>query len=398
MADTGTDTGPGPQAARIEAIDALRGFALIGIYFINITIMGGPINSEQPSGLPALSDPDWATWLTGHMFVYGSMRGIFSMLFGASALLFLRDPGRPPALFVRRCFWLLCFGVLNSTLLLWPGDILLVYALASPIVLLFLKASPARLLIAGGAILAAISVWSVWAAWPDAAGPAEPEDAAAAASALAAEQAARLGSYGDNLAFLLQTAMDWTFSTGLLWWVADAAGFMLVGMALFRLGVFSGGLNLSVYAMMALVGFGLGLPLRAWEGLSAMANGGEFPPLAEASFQLGRLAVSLGWVGAFMLAWRCLWHGLFAPLSALGRMAFTGYLAQSVIAACLFSGFGLGLWNRLHWPQLWALVPLIMGLMALCFMAWLRVFRMGPLEWLWRWLTFGKAPALRRAA
>ncbi len=103
----------------------------------------------------------------------------------------------------------------------------------------------------------------------------------------------------------------------------------------------------------------------------------------------------LCWIGLFMLAWRLApWRAVFEPLRALGRMAFTGYLLQSVLAALIFSGFGLGLWGRLDWPQMWGLVPVIMLPMALAFMAWLRAFRMGPMERLWRWLTLG--PARRR--
>lgn len=145
-----TDDSTGPQPARIEAIDALRGLALIGIYFVNITIMGGPINSETPPGPTTLADPNWQVWSFSHLFVFGSMRGLFSMLFGASALLFLRN--NSPASFVRRCFWLLCFGILNATLLLWPGDILLVYAIAAPVILLFLRASNTRLLVAAAIV------------------------------------------------------------------------------------------------------------------------------------------------------------------------------------------------------------------------------------------------------
>ena len=97
-----------------------------------------------------------------YQFVYGSMRGVFSMLFGASALLFLREPTRSRMLFVRRCFWLSCFGILDSTLLLWPGDILLVYAIASPVILAFVDASPRRLIGASLISLLALSVWAYW--------------------------------------------------------------------------------------------------------------------------------------------------------------------------------------------------------------------------------------------
>lgn len=386
--------GAARSAERIEAIDALRGFALVGIFFINITTMGGPIYSEQPSGAPDLSDSNWLVWLFGHLFVYGSMRGLFSMLFGASALLFLREPSRSRMLFVKRCFWLFWFGVLNSTLLLWPGDILLVYAIASPVILVFIGASPGRLIGASLILLLALSAWAYWQAASQAP---EIEDAATAATAFAQERAARMGDYVANLRFMWGVTLDWTFTPGLLWWIADAAAFMLFGMALFRMGILSGASRTPVYVALALAGMGIALPIRAWEAMSALRAGGEFPAITALTFQIGRLAMTIGWIGVFMLAWRFMpWRAMFAPFSALGRMAFTGYLGQSAIAAILFSGFGFALWNQLSWVQLWALVPGLMFAMALVFMAWLGYFRMGPFEWAWRYLTFGRALEIRR--
>ena len=389
----------GGAAARIDAIDALRGFALVGILFINITSMGGPIASEQPAGSPALADPDWVVWLTSHLFVYGAMRGIFSILFGASALLFLRELSRSRGLFVRRCFWLLCFGALNGTVLLWPGDIRLIYALASPVVLLFLDAPPRRLFGGAFALLLLFAAWKYALHGAQAPTGSEAAEAAEAANALALERAARLGSYLDNLRFMSGVSADWTFTLHLVPWIAEAAAFMLIGMALFRSGLLSGTASTTVYRKLAVVGMGVGLPIRAWEAALAWGADGDFLAITDFTSQVGRLAVTLGWIGLFMLAWRLApGRAPFEPLRALGRMAFTGYLLQSVLAALLFSGFGLGLWGRLGWPQLWALVPVLMLPMALAFMAWLRVFRMGPLEWLWRWLTFGRAPSLGRTS
>jgi uncharacterized protein len=374
--------------SRLDSLDALRGFALVGILFINITAMGGPIDSRHPASVPDLADPDWLTWLFGEVFVNGAMRGIFSLLFGASALLFLESSASRPAMFARRSFWLLIFGVINSTLLLWPGDILLIYALASPIILLNLRSSLLRLLIVSGLILLGLSVWSYFLA--------ESGEISGIVPGLAAEQSARLGGYGDNLAFMWRTALEWTFTPGVLWWVADAAAFMLVGMALYRLGVFSPSASSVGHWFLFAVGFGAGLPLRAAQAALAFSSGGEPPAMAEAFFQAGRLAMSLGWVGGFLLAWRHLPPLAARPLEALGRMALSGYLLQSLVAALLFSGFGLGLWNRLGWMQLWALVPLIMTCMAILHLLWLSSFHMGPVEWLWRFLTFGEAPKLRR--
>ena len=380
---------------RIAAIDALRGFALVGILLINIISMGGPIDADYPASHPSLADHDWQVWWASNLFVNGAFRGLFSMLFGASALLFLREGNREMA-FLRRCLWLLLvFAVLNETFLLWPGDILLIYALAGPFLLLFRNSEPRQIFIAAAILLVAMVLWPYVV--PHHQGPAE--SAAQQAADLLVERHARLGSYGDTLAFMLRIDWQWTYKLHFLWWVMDAAAFMLIGMALYRLRIITGAAPVSIYAFLALAGLGLGLPLRAWLAWLAFNNGGDFPKAADAAFQAGRLLMTLGWLGAFMLAWKVLpRRALFAPLSALGRMALTGYLLQSAIAAFIFSGFGLGLWGALNWPQMWATVPLIMAIIAAFCMAWLARFEMGPAEWLWRALIFWSPPPLLKAA
>lgn len=374
---------------RIAAIDALRGFALIGIYFFNILVMGGPIDSERPASPASLSNPDWQIWWADGLFVRGAMRGLFSLLFGASTLLFLRREARGGA-FLRRCGWLFLLGVVNSTLLLWPGDILIIYAIAGPVLLLLRDAKPLTLLFAAAVVTIALSAWQHHDALGASGGGGTPD---------LAEQTARLGSYAANLAFMWRKSLEWTLDVSTLRWVLDAVAFMLIGMALYRLNVLNAEARMPTYALMAVFGFGLGLPLRLWQGWTAFANGGDYSALAEGTFQIGRLLMTLGWLGVFMPAWKTVpWRGVFAPLCALGRMALTGYLAQSAAAALIFSGFGLGLWNALGWPERWLIVPVVMSMLALFSTAWLKRFEMGPLEWLWRMLTFGRAPPLVRPA
>ncbi len=380
--------------SRIAAIDALRGFALVGILLINITEMGGPIDADHPASAPSLLDGDWQVWWAANLFVNGAFRGLFSMLFGASTLLFLREGAREAA-FLRRCAWLFVFGLVNETALLWPGDILVIYALAGPALLLFRNAEPRYALYAAAILLFVLALWPYLVPH----GSSVAGSAGEQAAALAAERSARLGSYGDTLGFMLRTAWDWTYTPKFLWWILDAMAFMLIGMALHRFGVFSATARTGTYALFAFAGFGIGLPLRGWLAWQAFHNGGDFPLMADAAFQFGRLLMTFGWLGAFMLVWKSTpWRILFAPLSALGRMALTGYLLQSALAAFLFSGFGLGLWGAFNGPQMWALVPLIMAVIALFSMAWLSRFQMGPTEWLWRALIFWTPPPLLKAA
>ena len=162
-ADTARPVQPG---RRIEAIDALRGFALCGILLVNILAMGGPIEWDHPQAPPDLSDPDWQVFWAGVLFVEGAMRGLFSVLFGAGMLLFLREAGAAGVgqdrtrLFMRRAGWLAVFGLVNGTILLWPGDILLIYAIAAFAILPFAKATPRTLLTIAGGLILFLVVWS----------------------------------------------------------------------------------------------------------------------------------------------------------------------------------------------------------------------------------------------
>lgn len=392
-----SDRAPVAPSERIASIDALRGVALIGILLINIVGFGFSLEWGVPMGTPSLASADWRIWIAEHVLFEGAMRGLFSMLFGAGMLLFLRESRDEEAragrtrLFLKRSGWLVLFGAVNGTLLLWPGDILLTYGLAAFLLLPFARASNRTLI---GVAVVTLAVLSMSAAIDAASFPHEPLTATTPAHV--AEGAARAGGYLDNLVYMGGTTIFWILDWLTVWWVLEAASFMLVGMALLRLGVLNGKASTRVYALMTVAGFGVALPLNAAEAAAMWRTYGTVLPWTELTSQIGRAALTLGYIGLFHLAWRALPHVLFAPLAALGRMALTGYLGQSVICALLFSGFGLGLWGKLTWPQLWLLIIPIMAFEAVFAMLWLRAFRFGPVEWLWRSLTYGARQPMRR--
>jgi uncharacterized protein len=185
--------------------------------------------------------------------------------------------------------------------------------------------------------------------------------------------------------------MDWKATAR---WVFDAVGFMLAGMLLYRLGWLRAEASRRTYLLLMLLGYGLGLPLKAIEAVSdwQLITGVAHPRFSmfwvpAATMQTARLLVTLGHVGAFMWCWKTFRLRL-APLQALGRMAFTGYMMQSVLAAFAFSGFGLGLWGQLTLAQLWLGAAVIWAIEIAFATAWLSRFTMGPFEWLWRSLTY----------
>src|SRR3954468_23333222 len=170
MTSDQTETlGPVAIKSRLEVLDAMRGFALCGILLINLPHMGWMMESDEPvRGVRELGGST-VLWWFGQLFVYGTMRGLFSLLFGASMLLFLAKAERGSAtraeanvLMLRRLFWLFMFGVVDMTLLLWPGDILSIYAIAGLVALPFTLARPRTLAI--GALIAIVSVSTYLAA------------------------------------------------------------------------------------------------------------------------------------------------------------------------------------------------------------------------------------------
>ncbi|MBD3762056.1 DUF418 domain-containing protein [Rhizorhabdus sp.] len=381
---------PTAPANRIDSIDALRGIALCGILLINIFDMGGPIAMDRPLGPPAIADPDWQVWGFAQIFITGTMRGLFSLLFGVGLLLFVGDDDGADRsrLYLRRLMILFLFGVVDSTLLLWPGDILIIYAFAGALALILHPFKPYQLGAAAAVILMMLSAWGAHEA-----GAITPADTVYSAEMLAREGAARLGSYWQAFDYLSWVSWQWTVNALTYRWVADALAFMLVGMALHRLGFFGAGRSERTLRRVMAAGYAAGIALRLLHMTLVWHNAGAPMMLAGLIDQPGRLAMTLGHVGLFLLLWRHgAWPRAMARFADMGRMALTLYLGQSLMGALIFSGFGLGLWNSLSWPALWLVALAILAVQALFARAWLRRFRYGPIEWLWRWGTYGKRP------
>lgn len=420
---------------RIGALDALRGIALCGILLMNMEWMSFIAFSFHPVLPDPVTPAATAAYWVQRVLSEGTMRGLFSMLFGAGILLFMAKAERAPAgddrtmqLMLRRLLFLGLFGIIDMTLLLWPGDILTVYAVAGLLVLPLRRLSVRGLLIAGGVFMALNMAWgamgTAFTEGPVAeAGPRLEAEAARGATlseadaamleqwrdlqrggppsaeAIAEAREARLGGYGSNLAYLSRVSFEAWFVEweGLLWIVTDSAAFMLFGMALFKSGLIQGNARPGTYRRLLLIGYGIGLPLRAWATSFEWAAVNGWSPTAfdllapEIAVQPGRLLVTLGHLGLFHLAYRAA-APRFAPLAALGRMAFTGYLGQSVLAAIIFSGFGLALWGQITVATVFVVAPVIWAIEILFALWWFRHHRMGPMEQVWRWPTYGGRP------
>ena len=429
---TGASTGAsGPSSMRIDALDALRGLAVLGIFVINIIGFSMPdIAFFNPKAAGGDGMLNYSLWSISTVFVEGSMRGLFSLMFGAGVVLFTARAAYPDGpiriadLFYRRTIWLIIFGLIHTYFLLMPGDILLIYGIAGLFLFPLRILPPVRLAILSGIFLAGFVSFSLLEELPQAAhgrAAAAIETQQKAGDEISAEDQAVLDEWAEmvkgNWPPTEQLERQIAARTGdvatvyrtntyivalygsigdIAWWTADAFMMMLLGMALYKWRVITGERSFKFYALMAALGYGFGFAFRIW----AVAGRWEadFSPIlwAWASFdQVGRAAMTIGHIGMFFVIWKLASSSLpLRALTAAGRMALTNYIGQTVIANLIFTGVGLGLYGALDRASVYSIM-LAIWLAQLTFsMWWLSRYRFGPLEWGWRCLTYWRRQPL----
>ena len=401
--------GPVAETGRIDAIDVLRGFALLGILVMNIQSFAMPQAAYfNPTAYGDLEGANLHVWLVGRMFADQKFMTIFSMLFGAGIVLMAERAevrGGAGRVHYRRMGWLLVIGLLHAHLL-WFGDILFTYAVCGMAVYPLRRLSPGRLIALGTALLAVTSVLTVAAGLSL---PYWPEDARAALTdegwrpppaAIEAELAVYRGGWLAQLPARSSAAFGFQTFILAFWAFWRAGGLMLIGMALFKRGVFSAQRSPRFYAGLIAAAVLAGLPLQAYGLALDFARGWQVW-----SFFIGlqfnywpSIAVSLGYVGAVMLACRTpSLRGLTRPFAAVGQTALTNYLLQTVLCTTIFYGHGLGLFGSVDRAGQMGVAAGIWALQLAASPLWLRRFRFGPVEWAWRSLTYGERQPLRRA-
>ncbi len=424
---------PVAQANRIKSIDSIRGFALLGILLMNIpgfginwsyfqTILNGPHNTQ-----------DYYTEAAVDIFFEGTMRGLFSMLFGAGMVLFLQGKKELPdgptvaELYFRRLLWLVMFGVINAYVLLWGGDILYFYGLCGMLLYVFRKTSPKWLLVLGLVCLATMAFkgqlgynelrekrkeYKLAIQAEKQKQKLTPEQHQAIEEWNSIEKrnvpdTARTNRHNTKMHAGYTTIFEYFIprnaggeSYGMYQWaIWDCLGMMLIGMALFSWGYFSNKLSTSTYTMGLLIGYGIGIPIGVIMFTKArMLPHAEFGAFIDryrvdfwSLYDVRRLLLTLGHASLLMLAFRTkIFSGLMKALSNVGQMAFTNYLMQSIICTLFFYGYGLGYYDKLKFHQIYY-VAFSVWIFQLFFSAiWLHYFRFGPFEWLWRSLTYWK--------
>ena len=401
--------GPVAETGRIDAIDVLRGFALLGILVMNVQSFAMPQAAYfNPTAYGDLEGANLHVWLAGRMFADQKFMTIFSMLFGAGIVLMAERAearGGAGRVHCRRMGWLLVIGLLHAHLL-WFGDILFTYAVCGMAVYPLRRLSPGRLIALGTALLAVTSALTVAAGlslpyWPeDALAALTDEGWRPAPAAIEAELAVYRGGWLAQLPARSSAALGFQTFILAFWGFWRAGGLMLIGMALFKRGVFSAGRSPRFYAGLIAAAVLAGLPLQAYGLALDFARGWQVW-----SFFIGlqfnywpSIAVSLGYVGAVMLACRTpSLRGLTRPFAAIGQTALTNYLLQTVLCTTIFYGHGLGLFGSVDRAGQMGVAAGVWALQLAASPLWLRRFRFGPVEWAWRSLTYGERQPLRRA-
>lgn len=419
--------------SRIQSIDVLRGFALLGILLMNILVFAFPFAAySDPRVDGATEGINLAVFASMDVLVEGSMRAIFSMLFGAGMLIFLAkrdtDEDTLRGLFYRRTILLIIFGLVNAYIFIWPGDILYSYGMAGLLLYFFRDFTAAQLAKYSLAIFLFLAVIHISLhmdaralrddvkaieALPQGASLSVAqeqtltdwytflEEQLVSPELIQQEFEARKSGYIDNVIayapfnVLLQTVV-FLFST--LW---DVLAMMLLGMAFFKWGLLDASRDSRDYWLLAVAGIGLGLPLNYLETATYISSGfeiywaGGFRP----SYDVSRLSLAVGYIGLIMLICK---HALIpwirSALAAVGQLALTNYLSQSIICNFIFMGFGLGLFGELQRYQAYLVVLAVWIFQIIFSLIWLRFFRFGPAEWLWRSLTYKQSQPLHLAA
>jgi uncharacterized protein len=400
---------------RILTLDTVRGVAVMGILLLNIIAFSMPpaayMNPRAYGGSEGL---DLAVWLGNFILFDGKMRGLFSFLFGASTLLVidgaLAKGENAAKIHYARMIWLLVFGLLHCWLIWW-GDILNHYAIIGMLLFFFRNTSVKRLIGIGVvflllqqlialSMLAALEFSQAGLGSPNAESAREAREAieaftlgfgvpsdAVIADIIRTHRGSWLEIARERFEIAASSPIQSLFMFG-----CETLAYMLFGMAAFRSGMLTGGWDRGRYLRWVAIGFGVGIP--AYAAFAALIVDADF---SMSAIMLGVIVLTipvrplmiLGWAGLIILLMRP--GGMFTTrIAAAGRMAFTNYLASSLICTTIFYGYGLGWYGELSRAEVYLVVLAVWALMLLWSKPWLERFAYGPLEWLWRSLARGR--------
>jgi uncharacterized protein len=426
---------PVSKKERISSVDVVRGLAVLGILLMNI--IGFAFHGA------AYADPTVAGGSTGiNFWVYalnavlvdGKMRGIFSLVFGAGVVILTTRAGERGAaadaadIHTRRMIWLMIFGIAHAYLLWW-GEILYPYAMLGLVLYPMRRLSPRGLIILGSVLAVLLTLAMAGEAYR---GAAMQEEAAAADAALQRgesltdEQRKAQQDWRDRLKGAKPDARELArvneaFQGGFVSALKERAGLvaqfhfvpyyfplfwdmlamMLFGMAMIKTGVLSAEKSFAFYGRMALIGYGVGIPLSVWYVWRNVGTNFDHIALGfnNILYEPARIPLCLAHVAVVMMIVKArLFSWLTSALAAVGQMALSNYILQSLICSTVFYGYGLGWFGTLERLQVYYVVLACWIVHLVWSPWWLQRYRFGPLEWCWRSLTYWRRQPMRAAS
>jgi len=434
---------PVGEQERIVTLDVLRGVAVLGILLVNILTFAFTFSEFSVLSWRGMAPVDAAARLFIKFFAEFKFITIFSLLFGMGLAIQSRraqQRGAPFArTYVRRLIILLIIGLMHG-LLLWYGDVLFLYALVGLIAILFRNLRPKVLLtvavclfffpfvlLSGCAAVAPDQDLSRPPDWEEIAREYEQsraggQAASRPASAAAAAEQRKDPSYDATMRlFRLMADEKRIYQSGT--WVEmfvhravtfllliNMANLLIIGwrcLALFLLGIYlvrggffdDTGRHRRSYLWFVIVGLAVGIPMQ----IAAIAADEAGPTVGLASLAgtglmyVATMGMALAYVGAIsLLCLRQKWVARLQPFAAVGRMALTNYLTHTVICSLIFYSFGFGLFGRIGVATALLIVLAIYIAQLVISPIWLRHFRFGPMEWLWRSATYWRLQPMRR--
>ena len=424
---------PTSSNQRIHSLDIVRGIALFGILLMNIVGFGLYKAYYDPTNSGGATGWDLKVWWVNNMFFEGTMRGLFSMIFGAGIVLFnSRTINGLPNIAVtdayfRRTLWLLLFGVIHAYLLLWAGEILFPYAVVGLIAYSFRNLQPGKLIIGAiilSMILTALNVKDYYKtenAFADYTSAVkaksltdtlnkENKKAIAEWETIVADKKANPDAFNDLKKEYKKSyfSIVWYRSAIIqirqsLWvyrmWIWDVFSMVLLGMAFFKNGIFKAEKTNRFYLGMVLFGYLIGVATNYWETAYIMNHNFDITAfyLTDITHELGRVPTTIGHIGLIVLFIKSgILPFLQRALAAVGQMAFSNYIMHTIICITIFMGFGFGMYGKLQRHELYYIVLGIWIFQLIISPLWLRYFRFGPLEWIWRSLTYWKKQPMKR--
>lgn len=410
---------------RIYSLDVMRGIVLFGILLMNINGMGLSGAYDNPTVSGGATSWDLYTWITTNMFFEGTMRSLFSLLFGVGMFVLLDRLEKKGAgivaanIYFRRLTWLLVFGLIHSYLLLWVGEILYNYALMGFLLFSFRKMAPKKLILISALLISIGTLWE-FSRYND---DLKLVDQVAVAKqyklegkeltkelkeasdkwgkieyekspeAIKENETNMHKGYFDVVAFLAPIITDSNENDPYRYDVWDVLSMMLLGIAFFKLNILSAEKSFTFYSLMALLSYGIGLMINYYEINLIIKSNFSYMGFSKSylTYYLGKTTVAIGHVASIMILCKLtILNWLKQSLAAVGKMALTNYVMHSVFTIFIFTGVGFGMFGKLQRHELLYVVFSIWIFQLILSPIWLKYFHFGPLEWGWRYLSYLK--------